>query len=145
MEIKDIFQLIKAIEQTQITEFSIQIGEVKIYLKRKIDYTKSKIEDFSFQSDEKSVEEESTIPFSKNKKIIRAPMLGIFHASSFPYAEPFVKVGDIIEKGQVLCIIESMKMMNEIRSDSRGRITKIFVREGDSVEFDQPLFEIEEV
>ncbi|MDI6850964.1 MAG: acetyl-CoA carboxylase biotin carboxyl carrier protein [bacterium] len=71
---------------------------------------------------------------------IRSPMVGTFYRSPSPGAEPYVKEGDIVKKGQVLCIIEAMKVMNEIESDVNGRIVKVLVENGKPVEYNQPLF-----
>ena len=74
---------------------------------------------------------------------ITAPMVGTFYASPAPGAKPFVQVGDEIKVGQVLCIIEAMKMMNQIESEKEGRIAAILARNGEPVEFGQPLFTVE--
>jgi len=78
-----------------------------------------------------------------NEHVITAPMVGTFYASSSPGAKPFVEIGDEVKVGQVLCIIEAMKMMNQIEADRAGRITSIMARNGDPVEFGQPLFVVE--
>jgi acetyl-CoA carboxylase biotin carboxyl carrier protein len=78
-----------------------------------------------------------------NEHVITAPMVGTFYASPSPAAKPFVEIGDEIKVGQVLCIIEAMKMMNQIEADKAGRIASIMARNGDPVEFGQPLFVIE--
>jgi acetyl-CoA carboxylase biotin carboxyl carrier protein len=78
-----------------------------------------------------------------NEHVITAPMVGTFYAASTPGGKPFVEIGDEVKVGQVLCIIEAMKMMNQIESDKAGRITSIMARNGDPVEFGQPLFVIE--
>lgn len=75
-----------------------------------------------------------------NEHIVRAPIVGTFYAASSPESAPFVKVGDTVREGQTLCIIEAMKLMNEIESDASGTITKILVENGKPVEYDQPLF-----
>ncbi len=75
--------------------------------------------------------------------IITAPMVGVFYRAPAPDAEPYVKVGDLVEPGQPLCIIEAMKLMNEIESEVRGRIVKIFVENAEPVEYGQPLFAVE--
>ncbi|MEO0198483.1 MAG: acetyl-CoA carboxylase biotin carboxyl carrier protein [candidate division WOR-3 bacterium] len=71
---------------------------------------------------------------------IVSPMVGTFYRSPSPGAEPFVKEGDLVKKGQVVCIIEAMKVMNEIESDVTGRIVKVLVENGKPVEYNQPLF-----
>ncbi len=75
--------------------------------------------------------------------VITAPMVGTFYASPTAGAKPFVEIGDEIKVGQVLCIIEAMKMMNQIEADKAGRITSIMAQNGDPVEFGQPLFVLE--
>ena len=78
-----------------------------------------------------------------NEKSIKAPMIGTFYRSGGPDKEPFVKVGDRVEVGQVICIIEAMKLFNEIESDVAGTITKVLLNDASPVEYDQPLFIIE--
>ena len=78
-----------------------------------------------------------------NEHVITAPMVGTFYASPSPGAKPFVEIGDEIKAGQVLCIIEAMKMMNQIEADKSGRIASVMARNGDPVEFGQPLFVVE--
>ena len=75
-------------------------------------------------------------------KIIKSPMVGTFYASSAPDKEPYVKVGDKITKGQVVCIVEAMKLMNEIESEFDGEIVEICIKNEDVVEYGMPLFKI---
>lgn len=74
---------------------------------------------------------------------IRSPIVGTFYRAPAPDADPYVQVGDIVTKGSVLCIVEAMKLMNEIESDADGRIVKILVENGKPVEYNQPLFLIQ--
>ena len=74
---------------------------------------------------------------------VRSPMVGTFYSAPSPEASAFVKEGDTVSAGQTLCIIEAMKILNQIESDKAGKITKILVENGQPVEFDQPLFIIE--
>jgi acetyl-CoA carboxylase biotin carboxyl carrier protein len=78
-----------------------------------------------------------------NEHVITAPMVGTFYGAPSPGAKAFIEIGDEIKVGQVLCIIEAMKMMNQIESDKAGRVTSIMARNGDPVEFGQPLFVVE--
>jgi oxaloacetate decarboxylase alpha subunit len=75
--------------------------------------------------------------------IIKSPMVGTFYRAPAPDAPPFGEVGQDVEVGQVVCIIEAMKLMNEIKSEVAGRITEVLVQNGDAVEFGQPLFAVE--
>jgi acetyl-CoA carboxylase biotin carboxyl carrier protein len=74
---------------------------------------------------------------------VKSPIIGTFYASPAPDKPAFVKVGDKVEKGQVVCIVESMKLMNEINSDFAGTVAEILVKDGEAVEFDKPLMRIE--
>ncbi len=76
-------------------------------------------------------------------KLMKSPMVGTFYRSASPTANPFVEVGASVKEGDTLCIIEAMKMMNQIQADRAGVIKKILVENGSAVEFDQPLFEFE--
>lgn len=75
--------------------------------------------------------------------IVKAPILGTFYRASAPDASPFVEVGDVVKPGDVLCIIEAMKLMNEIQAEEAGTITQILAKNAEPVEYDQPLFVIE--
>ncbi len=79
----------------------------------------------------------------ENLHVIKSPLVGTFYRSPSPGAPPFVEVGDIVSPGQVLCIIEALKVMNEIESDVRGKVVKILVENGETVEYGQPLFIID--
>jgi acetyl-CoA carboxylase biotin carboxyl carrier protein len=75
--------------------------------------------------------------------MIKSPIVGTFYRSASPTSEPFVKIGDHVEQDTVVCIIEAMKLMNEIQAETRGEIVKIYVENGQPVEYGQPLFGIE--
>ena len=89
------------------------------------------------------VEYQEAAPVEKKSKVITSPMVGAFYASPAPGAKPFVKVGDTVSVGQVVCIVEAMKLMNEIESEVSGRVTQICVEDGQSVEYGQILMYIE--
>jgi len=81
-------------------------------------------------------------PLEEELHIVASPIVGTFYRSPSPTAEPFVKLGDTVEAGKTLCIIEAMKLMNEIPSDAGGTVAKVFVENGQPVEYGQPLFGI---
>ncbi len=81
-------------------------------------------------------------PQEESLQIIASPIVGTFYRAASPTSEPFVKLGDPVEAGKTLCIIEAMKLMNEIQSDASGTVAKIFVENGQPVEYGQPLFGI---
>lgn len=78
-----------------------------------------------------------------NSKVIKSPMVGVFYSAASPDSEPFVSVGKTVRKGEVVCIVEAMKIMNEITAEESGVITEILVENGDVVEYNQPLFRID--
>ena len=82
---------------------------------------------------------------SEDLHIIKSPIVGTYYSSPSPGTEPFVKVGDAVQSGQVLCIIEAMKLMNEIESDMDGEVARIFVENGQSVEYGESLFGIRQL
>jgi oxaloacetate decarboxylase alpha subunit len=75
--------------------------------------------------------------------VVKSPMVGTFYRSPAPQAPPFVNAGDVVTEGQTLCLIEAMKLMNEIKAEKAGRITRALLENGQSVEYDQPMFEME--
>ena len=91
----------------------------------------------------KAVATEAAQPSAPKGTPITAPMVGTFYAAPSPDAAPFVKVGDNVSVGQVVCIIEAMKLMNEIEAEVSGKITEICVKNGDSIEFGQVLMYVE--
>ena len=99
---------------------------------------------------EKAVEkvaqtEKNEVKVEENYKIIKAPMVGTFYGSSSPKAEPFVKIGDKVKKGQVVCIVEAMKLMNEINAEFNCEIVEIMAQEGKMVQYGQELFKVKKL
>lgn len=92
---------------------------------------------------ESAVSVETHTPSAASSSDVRSPMVGVFYSAPSPDAEPFVKIGDRVHKGDVLCIIEAMKLMNEITAESDGEVVDICVENGQLVEFDQCLMRIE--
>jgi acetyl-CoA carboxylase biotin carboxyl carrier protein len=85
----------------------------------------------------------ATAPAARDENLVTAPMVGTFYASPAPGAKSFVEVGQEVRVGQVLCIIEAMKMMNQIESERAGKVVAVLAKNGEPVEFGQPLFAIE--
>ena len=75
--------------------------------------------------------------------VVKSPMVGTYYASASPEAKPFVQVGSVVKEGETVCIIEAMKILNEIEADKSGTITRILIDNGQAVEYGQPLFHIE--
>lgn len=90
-----------------------------------------------------SAAEETAVPESKKGELITSPMVGTFYAAPSPDSPPFVKVGDTVRKGQTLCILEAMKIMNELEAEFDCKILEVLVEDGEPVEYDKPLFRVE--
>ena len=90
-----------------------------------------------------SVSAPEAAPEAESGHLVRSPMVGTMYHASSPESDAFIKVGDTVAKGQTLCIIEAMKIMNEIESDAAGKVVRILVGNGEPVEYNQPLVELE--
>jgi acetyl-CoA carboxylase biotin carboxyl carrier protein len=157
MDIKQIHELVKLVNKSNIGELSIEKDGFKITIKQKkepaqhfaspmIQQTPQQQQALasSTQSSEKSEEPKAPqASKSDNYVTIKSPMIGTFYRQAGPGKPIFVSVGDEIEAGQVVCIIEAMKLFNEIESEVSGKIVKVLVEDASPVEFDQPLFLVE--
>jgi len=144
MEIQDLKELIEFLKETDITELQIEKDGTKIRLKRgmpiQLETLKEEAKPAPSEEVLAPVEEES-----QRLITIKAPLVGTFYRASSPDGPPFVEVGDRVKKGQVLCIIEAMKLMNEIESEVDGTLVKVLVENAQPVEYGEPLFLIEPV
>lgn len=148
MEIENLLKLIDTVSRSELTGFRYEENGVKLNLSKK----KEKIQ--TVQSVFEPIMAEKKVPASEADKveeptdiegeIISSPLVGTYYEAPAEGANPFVKVGDIVKKGQTLAIIEAMKLMNEIESECDGVIKEIMVSNGQPVEFGQPLFRIEQ-
>ena len=140
MNIKEIRELIQLIEESAIEEFEMERSGVRIRVKKTLVSPPTGPPQALPTSSRDVSETEVELP--KNY-IFEAPIVGTFYLTPKPDAEPFVKVGDRINKGAVLCVIEAMKIFNQIESDIDGVIVGILAESGQPVEYGQPLFEIQ--
>jgi len=149
MDLKQLKKVIKIFESSSLSELEIEEGKTRFRL------TKGKKE-------KGAIAERKSVPIIEDKRIeekerkrkkekegkkffsVNSPLVGTFYRSPSPEEEPFAEVGDRVEVGDTLCIIEAMKVMNEITSDVEGKIKEIMVKNGHPVEYDQELFLIEE-
>jgi len=154
MDLDLIKKLVKIVDGSDVTELEIQEGDLKIKIGKKFKTNFGNnipanspviTEVVSSAKVEQSIKEKVEEKVQSNKLEIKSPIVGTFYRSPAPDADPYVQVGDIINKGTVLCIVEAMKLMNEIESDIDGKIVKIMVDNGKPVEYNQPLFLIEPV
>lgn len=145
MEYKDLKRIVELVKENGIVEFELQEGDFRLATK------------LSYANDVHMVaapaiaapvaaaptpQAAEATPEVKSPSI-KSPMVGSFYRASSPEADPFVKVGDVVTPDSTVCIIEAMKVMNEIKAEVKGRITKSLIENGEAVEFGQDLFEIE--
>lgn len=149
MDIAQIKKLIQLLNDNNLGEITVKEGDTKITIRHR-DYAKSSgvatvsaapvITTSSTPPNKETKQEETS---TANLTTVKAPMIGTFYRSAGEGKEPFVKVGDKVKKGDVLCIIEAMKLFNEIQSEVSGKIVKVMVDNAQAVEYDQPLFLVE--
>jgi acetyl-CoA carboxylase biotin carboxyl carrier protein len=166
-DLKDLQQLIEFLKEYQVAEFDLERGDLKIRLKfgGLLSSPPAELPDLTriapgvIPASAASVaapQAHSPAPAAALSQppaaaapeaeaglhIVKSPIVGTFYGSPSPGAPAFVSVGDRVDKGQVICIVEAMKLMNEIESDAAGEIAKCFVANGQAIEFGQPLFAI---
>lgn len=149
MYIKEIKDMIILMNDNGLTELEVEKDGMRIKLKKSSGGSFEKAIEFIPQVSAPQSSQESKgvkeAEKAKNTVDIKAPMVGTFYRSPSPEAAPYVNVGDTIGIGQVLCIIEAMKLMNEIKSEVRGKILEILVDNAEPVEFGQVIFVIEPI
>jgi acetyl-CoA carboxylase biotin carboxyl carrier protein len=153
MDIRKVKKLIELLEESGIAEIEIKEGEESVRISRMPAgggathfpvYAQHPAQVMPMAAAAQGAGAAAAAPPPKaTGHIVTAPMVGTYYASPSPGAKAFVDIGDEVREGQVLCIIEAMKMMNQIECDKPGRVASIMVKNGDPVEFGQPLFVIE--
>ena len=146
MNLKEIQEIVKLMKENEIAEFEMERDGLKISLKKghgvQAAYPKQEISAVHVTpvAGTPLQEEKETAP--QKGRIINSPMVGTFYRAPSPEAPPFVEKGQAVKKGAIVCIIEAMKVMNEIESDFSGKIAEVLVESGEPVEFGQPLFRV---
>lgn len=146
MELEDLKELMDLLKDTDISELQVEKDGIKIKIKREKLYSHLEIQrPMHLLHEKKEIKEGKEIKTEGKLLTITSPIVGTFYRSSSPDAEHFVDVGARIKKGQILCTIEAMKLVNEIESEVDGVIVKILIENGHPVEYGQPIFLIEPV
>lgn len=149
MDIRKIKKLIELVEESGIAELEISEGEESVRISRMVTGQAAPVMNFAqplaaAPAAPAAAPAATPAPAAEvSGHVLRSPMVGSFYRSASPDAKPFVEVGQSIKAGDPLCIVEAMKMMNQIQADKAGTIKSILVENGQTVEFDQPLFIIE--
>lgn len=153
LDLNQLRELLTILNQTEITELSLKSGDLELTLKKGSPLVAQPIitsspilatPPISVNPPEVSAPSEPTPPPQAPKKgaEINSPMVGTFYRAPAPDEPPFIEVGDSVKKGQVVCIIEAMKLMNEIEAEASGTVSEILVQNGEPVEFGQVLIRI---
>jgi len=139
MDFKDLLEIIKIMQDSDIEE--IEFSPEKIRVKRFFRQGEQSGVPATPPAVENIVKEEQKP--ARNLYSVNSPFVGTFYRAPSPGAPPFVEIGDLVQKGKTLCIVEAMKLMNEIEAEVTGKVVQILKKDGDSVEFGEPLFLIE--
>ncbi|MCG9881133.1 MAG: acetyl-CoA carboxylase biotin carboxyl carrier protein [Bacteroidia bacterium] len=161
MELKEIKELIKLVSESGVSEVEVERGDFKLAIKKTDEKTMvvhqsapaTLVQAAPVAMPVASAPAAAPVPTQKMESLntevssnlitIKSPMIGTYYKSSSPDKPPFVQVGDEIKVGQVLCIVEAMKLFNEIESEVSGKIVKVLVENASPIEYDQPLFLVE--
>ena len=144
MEYREIKQLMDDMGESKLNEIEIEFPDgTKINAKKEnenVVTTQVPVEVISDKTVE--VKNENNTDNKEDGNIVKSPMVGTFYIKPSPTANPYVEIGKHVNKGDILCIIEAMKLMNEIESEYDGEIAEIYVKDGEAVEYGKPLFRI---
>ena len=161
MDLKEIKKILDMIAESEVNQVTIEEGDFKIKVKKTADVVQGSAQPVQYQmpaapqqpQQQPSQPQQPQQPASGGGEssdssggsepegnVVKSPIVGTFYRSPSPDADAFVKVGDKVEKGDTLCIVEAMKIMNEIESEFSGEVKKIIVENAEAVEFEQPLF-----
>ena len=143
MDIRKIKKLIEMLQESDLTEIEVTEGEEAVRISRKSSNDIVVEKPTSDRKVETIINTETKETSISGSKTITSPIVGTFYRRPAPDKDPYVKVGDVIDAGQIVCIVEAMKMMNEIKSEFAGQVTAINVEDGAPVEFDQSLIVID--
>jgi acetyl-CoA carboxylase biotin carboxyl carrier protein len=145
MEYENIKQLMEDMGNSKLSAIDIDFPDgTKIRMKKEITQEKITVNNETKTNNENVNDEVSDIKHQEKKgNIVTSPMVGTFYIKPSPTSNPYVELEKNVKKGDVLCIIEAMKLMNEIESEFSGKVTEIFVKDGETVEYGTKLFRIE--
>jgi acetyl-CoA carboxylase biotin carboxyl carrier protein len=155
MDLNLIKKLIRVVEKSEITEFSVQEGDLKLKISKNSADSNHTITTQPFATVQATPQQGNAIineqpktnpvedSISDKLHEVRSPIVGTFYRAPAPDADPYIQLGDSVSDGSVLCIVEAMKLMNEIESDVSGKVVEVLVDDASPVEYNQPLFVIE--
>lgn len=140
MDFKELLEIISLMKGTDIEEIEFSPERIRVKrFQRGVQLEEGAISTPQVKETTNQIQKERT----NNLYSVNSPFVGTFYRAPSPGAPPFVEIGDIVQKGKTLCIVEAMKLMNEIEAEVSGKVVQILKKDGDSVEFGEPLFLIE--
>jgi len=149
MEYEKIKQLMDDMGNSKLTSIDIEFPDgIKIKMEKNngkqvvVTNLEEQIVKEEFHSNSSNISKDEQKEITEEGNIVKSPMIGTFYMKPSPDSNPYVEVGSIVKKGTVLCIIEAMKLMNEIESEYEGKIVEILVKDGETVDYGKPLFRI---
>jgi acetyl-CoA carboxylase biotin carboxyl carrier protein len=151
MDIRKVKKLIELLDESGVAEIEIHEGEESVRISRftsaatpvPVAAAAAPVPVVSASATELEVSDESSAAAVPEGHVVKSPMVGTFYRAASPGAKPFVEVGDAVNEGDTLCIIEAMKMLNQIEADKAGMVTAILADNAEPVEYSQPLFVID--
>ena len=143
MNIKELKEMIDLMNENGLSELEVEKQGLRIRLKKGAGGIIERVVERVSPETGVPAEQQPAVQAGPKAVEIKSPMVGTFYKAASPDAPPFVKVGDSIEVGQVVCIIEAMKLMNEIKSEVKGKVVSVLIENADPVEFGQTLFLVE--
>jgi acetyl-CoA carboxylase biotin carboxyl carrier protein len=143
-DIQDLKQLIEFLKENQVAEFELDRGDLRVKLRFDQPHGSAGLSDVAglLANARAAASTATAADPDAGLHMVKSPIVGTYYGSPSPGAPPFVSPGDHVDKGQVICIVEAMKLMNEIESDAEGEIVKCYCSNGQPIEFGQPLFSI---
>ncbi|RXJ68610.1 acetyl-CoA carboxylase, biotin carboxyl carrier protein [Halarcobacter ebronensis] len=151
MDFKEIKELIRVFDKSELNKLKVKEGEFEISMQRGFEGGTVVATPVSYSAPAQVAAAPIAAPVSSEAapailgETINSPMVGTFYSSPSPEAQSFVKEGDTVKKGQTLCILEAMKIMNEVEAEFDCKITKVLVENGSPVEYDMPIFQVEKL
>lgn len=142
MEYGNLLELIKTVSESNLSSFEYEDGATKIHMSSSDNTIENEVHKETQMDTNQELDDSTSATVSCYQNIVKSPLVGTFYVAPSEDAKPFVTVGDSVKSGQILAIVEAMKLMNDIESEFDGVVKQVFVENGQSVEYGQPLFAI---
>lgn len=146
MNFEEIKKLVSLMEESKLNELEVELPDgTKVGMKKnnaKLDNTTENVQYLTIPNPNTQIVETKKEEPQEEYKIVKSPMVGTFYSKSAPDAKPYVEVGSKVKKGDILCIVEAMKLMNEIESEFDGEIVEVCIKDGEMVDYGKPLFKL---